>query len=69
MFKPFPLNFKEYPYIDIKIGEWCLAVCIDCRFNINYLPKSKQFSLENILKRIKEADSKFDKKFDLVFGN
>ena len=69
MFKIFPLDFKEYPYIDIKIWEWCPAACTDCRFNINYIYKTKQFSLENILKRIKKVDSKFDKKFNLVFGN
>ncbi len=69
MFKIFPLKFKEYPYVDIKIWEWCPAACTDCRFNINYLSKSKQFSLDNILRRIKKVDSMFDKKFNLVFWN
>ena len=69
MFKLFPLKFKEYPYIDIKIWEWCPASCTDCRFNLDYIVKTKQFSLENILKRINEVDKKFDKKFNLVFWN
>jgi len=69
MFKPFKIDFKEYPYIDIKIWEWCPAACTDCRFNINYIPKAKQFSLDNVLKRINYVDKKFDKKFNLVFGN
>ena len=69
MFKPFPIDFKEYPYIDIKIWEWCPASCTDCRFNIDYIPKAKQFSLVNIKDRIKEVDKKFDKRLNLVFGN
>lgn len=69
MFKVFPLNFKEYPYIDIKIWEWCPASCTDCKFNIDYIPTAKQFSLENILERIEIVDKKFDKKFNLVFWN
>lgn len=69
MFQPFPLNYREYPYIDIKIWEWCPASCTDCRFNINYLRNPKQFSLESVTDRIFKVDTKFDKKFWLVFWN
>lgn len=69
MFKLFPLDFKEFPYVDVKIWEWCPASCTDCRFNIDYIPSAKQFSLDNILERIDLVDKKFDKRFNLVFWN
>lgn len=69
MFKLFPLDYREYPYIDIKIWEWCPASCTDCKFNIDYIYKAKQFSLENISERIIKVDKLFDKNFWLVFWN
>lgn len=69
MFKIFELNYREFPYVDIKIGEWCTAACTDCRYNINYLKTVKQYSFENIKKRIEKFDELFDKKFNIVFGN
>lgn len=69
MFKIFNLDFKEYPYVDIKIWEWCPASCTDCRFNLDYMKKTKQFSLDNILNRISLVDKKFEKSFNLVFWN
>jgi len=69
MFKPFNLNYRELPSINIKIWEGCPAACTDCKFSINYIKWINKFSLDNILNRMKIVDEKCDKSFNFAFWN
>ena len=69
MFKLFPLDFRENPYISIKLGNSCPASCDACRYSSKYVRNVETYSLENIFEVVDECDKKFEKDFDIVFGN